>query len=374
MDVKEAARRPIPSRPTIYTNFSSFSELLAGAINTVPSNKSTNSPVTAIRPKTIRFIIPAVTNANQAETCSAEKILNNESKSVIYKPLAKVVSRTFSMLADLGNSNLSLQQSLAHIEAHVQTSNHNNYNLITSNHQKTHEPSNKHLPNTKDDQKYTSATANSDRVSYDGYKWRKYGQKQAKGSKFPRSYYKCSHPNCPVTKKVERTLNGKIAEIVYKGEHNHLKPQPIKQNTNSSQGFVSDGNLEDSKRNNENFEEKIEAHSSYLGKAVLNCDPVPESCEEAGADVPKTKKRKIGTEAGISGKRVEEAQVIVPHHPTDCEIIGDGFRWRKYGQKVVKGNPYPRPKCAAPTVLYIRPFLADAAIALRRRSVGRSLC
>ena len=57
----------------------------------------------------------------------------------------------------------------------------------------------------------------------DGYNWRKYGQKQVKGSEFPRSYYKCTHPNCPVKKKVERSHEGHITEIIYKGAHNHSK-------------------------------------------------------------------------------------------------------------------------------------------------------
>lgn len=65
-----------------------------------------------------------------------------------------------------------------------------------------------------------------DKPSDDGYNWRKYGQKQVKGSEFPRSYYKCTHPNCPVKKKVERSLDGQITEIIYKGQHNH--PQPSK--------------------------------------------------------------------------------------------------------------------------------------------------
>lgn len=65
--------------------------------------------------------------------------------------------------------------------------------------------------------------------SDDGYKWRKYGQKQVKGSENPRSYYKCTYPNCPTKKKVERSLeNGQITEIVYKGTHNHPKPQSTK--------------------------------------------------------------------------------------------------------------------------------------------------
>nr|WGV38274.1 WRKY [Loropetalum chinense var. rubrum] len=62
----------------------------------------------------------------------------------------------------------------------------------------------------------------------DGYNWRKYGQKQVKGSEYPRSYYKCTHLNCPVKKKVERSHDGQITEIIYKGQHNHERPQPSK--------------------------------------------------------------------------------------------------------------------------------------------------
>nr|DAA05122.1 TPA_inf: WRKY transcription factor 57 [Oryza sativa Indica Group] len=71
-------------------------------------------------------------------------------------------------------------------------------------------------------------------LSYDGYSWRKYGQKQVKGSEFPRSYYKCTHPTCPVKRKVEMTPDGRIAEIVYNGEHNHPKPHPPRKPTLST--------------------------------------------------------------------------------------------------------------------------------------------
>ncbi|KAI4321755.1 hypothetical protein MLD38_035102 [Melastoma candidum] len=60
----------------------------------------------------------------------------------------------------------------------------------------------------------------------DGYNWRKYGRKQVKGSEYPRSYYKCTHTNCPVKKKVERSQEGHITEIIYKSTHNHPKPAP----------------------------------------------------------------------------------------------------------------------------------------------------
>jgi len=40
------------------------------------------------------------------------------------------------------------------------------------------------------------------------------------------------------------------------------------------------------------------------------------------------------------GRSSHEPRVLV--HTSDADILEDGFRWRKYGQKVVKGNPYPR--------------------------------
>lgn len=81
---------------------------------------------------------------------------------------------------------------------------------------------------SQSDQRLQSSSCNVDRPADDGYNWRKYGQKQVKGSEFPRSYYKCTHPNCPVKKKVERSLEGQVIEIIYKGEHNHKRPQPNK--------------------------------------------------------------------------------------------------------------------------------------------------
>jgi hypothetical protein len=74
----------------------------------------------------------------------------------------------------------------------------------------------------------TAMTVFPERPSEDGYNWRKYGQKQVKGSEYTRSYYKCTQANCPMKKKVERSHDGQVTEIVYKGEHNHAKPQPTR--------------------------------------------------------------------------------------------------------------------------------------------------
>jgi len=45
--------------------------------------------------------------------------------------------------------------------------------------------------------------------------------------------------------------------------------------------------------------------------------------------------------AAASHRTVTEPRIIV-QTTSEVDLLDDGYRWRKYGQKVVKGNPYPR--------------------------------
>lgn len=45
--------------------------------------------------------------------------------------------------------------------------------------------------------------------------------------------------------------------------------------------------------------------------------------------------------SAVGSRAVREPRVVV-QTTSDIDILDDGYRWRKYGQKVVKGNPNPR--------------------------------
>ncbi|KAK3022399.1 hypothetical protein RJ639_047373 [Escallonia herrerae] len=57
----------------------------------------------------------------------------------------------------------------------------------------------------------------------DGHTWRKYGQKEILGSRFPRGYYRCTHQklyNCNAKKQVQRLDDDPFTfEVTYRGEH-----------------------------------------------------------------------------------------------------------------------------------------------------------
>ncbi|KAK4780851.1 hypothetical protein SAY87_016957 [Trapa incisa] len=181
-----------------------------------------------------------------------------------------------------------------------------------------------------------------DKPADDGYNWRKYGQKQVKGSEFPRSYYKCTSAGCPVKKKVERSLEGQITEIIYKGQHNHQPPL-------NKRGKDHAGTL----NNSEGYVVNRSRDGTQSPERSSGMSDTDEMADEGEDDEPGPKRR--GTEvrfpegAAASHRTVTEPKVIV-QTTSEIDLLDDGYRWRKYGQKVVKGNPYPRSyyKCTTP--------------------------
>ncbi|KAJ4725446.1 WRKY transcription factor [Melia azedarach] len=236
--------------------------------------------------------------------------------------------------------------------------------------------------------------------SDDGYNWRKYGQKQVKGSEYPRSYYKCTHPNCQVKKKVERSHEGHITEIIYKGAHNHPKPPPNRRSAIGSNPLLdmqldipeqaglqsgadgdpvwanaqkgTTGGTPDWRHDNVEVTSSASVGPEYCnqssslpaqnGNHIESGDAVDASSTfsndededdrathgsvgyDGEEDESESKRRKIeayATEMSGATRAIREPRVVV-QTTSEVDILDDGYRWRKYGQKVVKGNPNPR--------------------------------
>ncbi|CAN8247479.1 unnamed protein product [Cochlearia groenlandica] len=185
------------------------------------------------------------------------------------------------------------------------------------------------------------------RNSNDGYGWRKYGQKQVKKSENPRSYFKCTFPNCVSKKIVETAFDGQITEIIYKGGHNHPKPEFTKRPSGSSSSSANARRVfnpssvvsephDQSENSSISFDYNDLEHKSFkseYGKI---------DGEEEQHETKRLKRE--GEDEGMSievSRGVKEPRVVV-QTISDIDVLIDGFRWRKYGQKVVKGNTNPR--------------------------------
>ncbi|KAL3844637.1 hypothetical protein ACJIZ3_002040 [Penstemon smallii] len=194
-----------------------------------------------------------------------------------------------------------------------------------------------------------AATLPGDKPTSDGYNWRKYGQKHVKGSECPRSYYKCTYLNCPVKKKVERSFDGNISEITYKGQHNHDPPQPNKRGKDScGLDRTNSGPTEMNKLNKGIYVNsepaKFQATTQHLTE---NNDETVDAVivlDEGDDDEPISKRRSLDIEPSIrasSQQTITESKIVVQTR-SEVDLLDDGYKWRKYGQKVVKGNPHPR--------------------------------
>ncbi|XP_023770079.1 WRKY transcription factor SUSIBA2 isoform X1 [Lactuca sativa] len=183
----------------------------------------------------------------------------------------------------------------------------------------------------------------------DGYNWRKYGQKLVKGNTFVRSYYKCTFGNCPARKQVEHSHDGHITEINYLWKHEHPKPintlvkgsafvLPIQSKASDDLSLVTS---EDHSSVHPAASHEPETNQLQLVPVPDNSQELAVSRSEGNNDISSESKRQKRENEGISTKTNCEPRVVV-HTTSAVDIVNDGYRWRKYGQKLVKGNVNPR--------------------------------
>ncbi|KAF2310389.1 hypothetical protein GH714_008928 [Hevea brasiliensis] len=193
----------------------------------------------------------------------------------------------------------------------------------------------------------------------DGYNWRKYGQKQVKSPKGSRSYYKCTFSDC-CAKKIEcADHSGHVIEIVNKGTHSHDPPRKNK-HTREIKVALSSGPVLSNSLTEHSVNVLKDLDQATLPKESMQETPmIPDKKRQSssGSDgngriqikeehvsepEPKRRVKKENLECSGTILKPGKKPKFVVHAAGDVGISGDGYRWRKYGQKMVKGNPHPR--------------------------------
>ncbi|KAA8524821.1 hypothetical protein F0562_011244 [Nyssa sinensis] len=209
------------------------------------------------------------------------------------------------------------------------------------------------------DQEGSTPSVVPEKVSEDGYNWRKYGQKLVKGNAFIRSYYKCTHPNCSVKRQVERSHDGRITDTIYRGKHEHqpssqlavgcVLPIQSRRPDELALAIVEDKSS-DAHGQTSHLIEPIEtpqlstdmASDDVMEVSLSRTDRIRDEVDNGGNPDLKRQKREIfnGDETLVDKRNGESRHVV--QTLSEVDVVNDGYRWRKYGQKLVKGNLNPR--------------------------------
>ncbi|OMO62542.1 DNA-binding WRKY [Corchorus olitorius] len=200
-----------------------------------------------------------------------------------------------------------------------------------------------------------------EKASEDGYHWRKYGQKLVKGNEFVRSYYKCTYQNCKVKKQLEYAHDGKMVDTVYFGHHDHPKPLNLplavgvvvsvveEKPDNGSPLVVKDNSLDAYIQMPHQIEPRndlqplADASSNGVKGATSKSSRTQNvACSDDDPHMSKRRKKEHSNADGTPGEKPTTESRMVVKTLSEVDIVNDGYRWRKYGQKLVKGNPNPR--------------------------------
>lgn len=191
----------------------------------------------------------------------------------------------------------------------------------------------------------------------DGYNWRKYGQKNVKGNEFIKSYYKCSYHSCQVKKQVERAHDGRITDTNYFGKHDHPRPQSNVQPSPLSAkvqirahplAFAQDKSSNPHDPTTDDIKTKNTRQLAIVpvndeSTQVALHSPSSGARDRSNNENPVAKRQKKGGDSveAVAEKPSSESRLVI-ETVSAVDIVNDGYRWRKYGQKFVKGNPNPR--------------------------------
>ncbi|KAL5865375.1 hypothetical protein ACOSQ3_002889 [Xanthoceras sorbifolium] len=196
-----------------------------------------------------------------------------------------------------------------------------------------------------------------EKVSEDGYNWRKYGQKLVRANEFIRSYYKCTHPNCRVKKQLDCTHDGHITDIIYFGQHDHPKlpnlplavgvvvsiveERPDDSSLSVAKDKSSDTHGQTPHKIEPTTNPQLSVAASDDAKPLLQSNRIKYEVNDDAPGSKRQKKENPSASATLVDKSTGEQRFVVQTF-SEIDIVNDGYRWRKYGQKLVKGNPNPR--------------------------------
>lgn len=180
------------------------------------------------------------------------------------------------------------------------------------------------------------------------YKWRKYGQKVAKGAEYPRNYYRCKNGNCPALKTEEQKDATGSTAIVYKKNHDHCPPlNSIRTTVVDHEAMLAADPLVTS-----SGDITIIPDENRLAGIL---DPADEGGERTGQTEVGRRLSMETARSRILGKRertnvgactyiaVDAAGKVgrsVRKYWDDTQFVlrdedADGYCWRKYGEKIV---------------------------------------
>ncbi|KAF8085687.1 hypothetical protein N665_0650s0001 [Sinapis alba] len=140
-------------------------------------------------------------------------------------------------------------------------------------------------------------TVQAKRIDEDIYAWRKYGQKEILNTKFPRSYFRCTHKptqGCKATKQVQKLeQNPEMFQITYIGQHTcnvsdqtQVKTEIIMDSDNTLAATTSHD--QDHVNANVQLEKENDISSQVVDMVKqeenINGDQTKDSCEGSSTD------------------------------------------------------------------------------------------